>query len=110
MKIILEIPKSATALAAMMLSDSCSEEAIEKATKACEENPVELNLSSGDIASALGDKSEIQAFNMGLALIALGVKLEEQKKEEQKPSGLAGRLLQMQEEKNELENEPKQNK
>ena len=110
MKIILEIPKSAVALAAMMCSDDYSEEAIEKATKACEENPVELDLSGSGIASAIGDKSDLQAFNMGLALIALGMKLKEQKKEEQKPSGLAGRLQQMQEEKNKPENQLNQNK
>ena len=79
MKIILEIPKSAVALAAMVASDDYSEEVIEKATKACEENPVELDLTKGSISSALGDKSDLQAFNMGLALIAIATKISEQK-------------------------------
>ena len=84
MKIILEIPKSAVALAAMVASDDYSEEVIEKATKACEENPVELDLTAGGLSSALGDKSDLQAFNMGLALIAIATKIDEQKKEQKK--------------------------
>lgn len=84
MKIILEIPKSAVALAAMVASDDFSEEVIEKATKACEENPVELDLTAGGFSSALFDKSDLQAFNMGLAIIAIVTKINEQEKEQKK--------------------------
>lgn len=83
MKIILEIPKSAVGLAAMVCSDDYSEEAIEKATKACEESPVSLSLNLGapGLTTSGVDKSDLNTFNMAIAMLAIVKKIEEQKKE-----------------------------
>lgn len=40
MKVIINLPNSATALASMMLSDSVKQEKIDAAIKKCEEAPV----------------------------------------------------------------------
>ena len=70
MKVIINLPKSATALAAMMLADEKEQFIIETAIKHCEENPTEIDMVS--LGKQLGsDNSELQAFNMGLALLAI---------------------------------------
>ena len=82
MKIIINLPKSATALASMMLSDDVEQERIDAAVKKCEEQPTEIDMA--DLAKQTGsDNSDLQAFNMGLAIVAIGKALGEQKNEEQ---------------------------
>lgn len=76
MKIIINLPKSATALAAMMLADEKEQEAIDAAMKQCEDNPTEIDMAA--LKTAGIDNSEVQAFNMGLALIAISKALEAQ--------------------------------
>ena len=81
MKIIINLPKSATALAAMMLADEKEQEAIDAAIKECEETPTEVDMA--DFAKKSGtDSSDLQAFNMGMALIAIARVIEKQEKEE----------------------------
>ena len=83
MKIIINLPKSATALAAMMLADEKDQEAIDAAIKECEETPTEIDMA--DFAKKSGtDSSDLQAFNMGMALIAIARVIEKQEKEEKK--------------------------
>jgi uncharacterized protein with PhoU and TrkA domain len=83
MKIIINLPKSATALAAMMLADEKEQEAIDAAIKECEETPTEIDMA--DFAKKSGtDSSDLQAFNMGMALIAIARVIEKQEKEEKK--------------------------
>lgn len=80
MKIIINLPKSATALAAMMLADEKEQEAIDAAIKECEKTPTEIDMA--DFAKKSGtDSSDLQAFNMGMALIAIARVIEKQKKE-----------------------------
>jgi hypothetical protein len=80
MKIIINLPKSATALAAMMLADEKEQEAIDAAIKECEETPTEVDMA--DFAKKSGtDSSDLQAFNMGMALIAIAGVIEKQEKE-----------------------------
>ena len=80
MKIIINLPKSATALAAMMLADEKDQEAIDAAIKECEETPTEIDMA--DFAKKSGtDSSDLQAFNMGMALIAIARVIEKQEKE-----------------------------
>ena len=69
----------------MMLSDDVKHERIDAAVKKCEEQPTEIDMA--DLAKQTGcDNSDIQAFNMGLAIVAIGKVLGEQKKEEQQES------------------------
>jgi uncharacterized protein with PhoU and TrkA domain len=83
MKIIINLPKSATALAAMMLADEKEQEAIDAAIKECEETPTEIDMT--DFAKKSGtDSNDLQAFNMGMALIAIARVIEKQEKEEKK--------------------------
>lgn len=83
MKIINNLPKSATALASMMLADEKEQEAIDAAIKECEETPTEIDMA--DFAKKSGtDNSDLQAFNMGMALIAIAKVIEKQEKEEKK--------------------------
>lgn len=85
MKVIINLPKSATALASMMLSDNVEQERIDAAVKKCEEQPTEIDMA--DLAKQTdSDNSDLQALNMGLAIIAIGKALGEQKKEEQQES------------------------
>lgn len=80
MKIIINLPKSATALAAMMLADEKEQEAIDAAIKECEETPTEVDMA--DFAKKSGtDSSDLQAFNMGMAIIAISRVIEKQEKE-----------------------------
>lgn len=80
MKIIINLPKSATALAAMMLADEKEQEAIDAAIKECEKTPTEIDMA--DFAKKSGtDSSDLQAFNMGMALIAIARVIEKQEKE-----------------------------
>lgn len=80
MKVIINLPKSATALAAMMLADEKEQEAIDAAIKECEETPTEIDMA--DFAKKSGtDSSDLQAFNMGMALIAIARVIEKQEKE-----------------------------
>lgn len=44
MKVIINLPKSATALAAMMLADEKEQETIDAAIKECEETPTEIDM------------------------------------------------------------------
>ena len=82
MKVIINLPKSATALASMMLSDDVEQGRIDAAVKKCEEQPTEIDMT--DLAKQTGsDNSDLQALNMGLAIIAIGKVLGEQEKEEQ---------------------------
>ena len=79
MKIIINLPKSATALAAMMLADEKEQEAIDAAIKECEQTPTEIDMA--DFAKKSGtDSSDLQAFNMGMALIAIARVIEKQEK------------------------------
>lgn len=83
MKIIINLPKSATALAAMMLADEKEQEAIDAAIKECEKTPTEIDMA--DFAKKSGtDSSDLQAFNMGMALIAIARVIEKQEKEAKK--------------------------
>lgn len=83
MKIIINLPKSATALAAMMLADEKEQVAIDAAIKECEETPTEIDLA--DFAKNGGiDRSDLQAFNMAMALIAIARVIEKQENEEKK--------------------------
>lgn len=89
MKIIINLPKSATALASMMLSDSVKQEKIDAAIKWCEEHETEIDMA--DVAKQTGsDNSDLQALNMGLAIIALGKAIEDvdKNKEEKADVGL----------------------
>lgn len=82
MKVIINLPKSATALASIMLSDEKEQEVIDAAIKQCEEAPTEIDMAS--FAQQTGqDNRDIQAFNMALALIAIAKVIEEQSKTEQ---------------------------
>lgn len=82
MKVIINLPKSATALASMMLSDEVEQERIDAAVKKCEEQPTEIDMA--DLAKQTGsDNSDIQAFNMAMAIVAIAKTIEELKKEEQ---------------------------
>lgn len=80
MKIIIDIPKSSVALASMLLSDDLKQETIDAATKWCEENPTELDMKLFAQKSG-SDNSEIQAFNMGLAVCAIAMAVEKLEKE-----------------------------
>lgn len=80
MKIIIEIPNSAVALASMLLSDDMEQEAIDAAVKKCEETPTELDMKLFSEKSG-SDKSDIQAFNMGLAICAIAIAAEKLKNE-----------------------------
>ena len=82
MKVILNLPKSAAALASMLLADDYEPEVIEASVKWCEENPTEIDLSNLKNNAGLGN-SDIQAFNMGLAIMAIGLRLEEIKKQKE---------------------------
>ena len=83
MKIIINLPKSATALAAMMLADEKEQKAIDAAIKECEETPTEVDMA--DFAKKSGaDSSDLQAFNMGMALIAIARVIKKQEKEAKK--------------------------
>lgn len=80
MKVIINLPKSATALAAMMLADEKEQESIDAAIKECEETPTEIDMA--DFVKKSGtDSSDLQAFNMGMALIAIARVIEKQEKE-----------------------------
>lgn len=80
MKVIINLPKSSTALAAMMLADEKEQEAIDAAIEECEKTPTEIDMA--DFAKKSGtDSSELQAFNMGMALIAIAGVIEKQEKE-----------------------------
>lgn len=84
MKIIIDIPNSAVALASMLLSDDMEQETIDAAIKRCEETPTELDMKLFADKSG-SDKSNIQGFNMGLAICAIAMaaeKLEKESKEE----------------------------
>lgn len=81
MKVIINLPKSATALASMMLSDDVKQERIDAAVKKCEEQPTVID--TAELAKQTGsDNSDLQALNMGLGIIAIGKVLGEQEKEE----------------------------
>lgn len=82
MKVIINLPKSATALASMMLSDEKEQEVIDAAIKQCEEAPTEIDMASFTKQTGQDD-SDIQAFNMALAIIAIAKAIEEQSKIEQ---------------------------
>ena len=83
MKVIINLPKSATALASMMLSDEMEQETIDAAVKQCEETPTEIDMA--DFAKRSGsDNSDLQAFNMGMAIIAIAKAAEEQKTKQPK--------------------------
>lgn len=83
MKIIINLPKSATALAAMMLADEKEQEAIDAAIEECDKTPTEIDMA--DFAKKSGtDSSDLQAFNMGMALIAIARVIEKQEKEAKK--------------------------
>ena len=83
MKVIINLPKSATALASMMLSDSMEQGKIDEAVKWCEEHETEIDMA--DVAKQTGsDNSDLQAFNMGLALIALGKAIADVDKNKEK--------------------------
>ena len=77
MKVIINLPKSATALAAMMLADEKEQKAIDAAIKQCEETPTEIDMADFTKWSS----SDVQAFNMGMALIAIARVIEKQEKE-----------------------------
>lgn len=72
MKIIIDIPNSAVALASMLLSDDMEQETIDAAVKRCEETPTELDMKLFAEKSG-SDKSDLQAFSMGLAICAIAM-------------------------------------
>ena len=77
MKVIINLPNSATALASMMLSDTLPQEKIDAAVKQCEEQPTELDL--GDLLKKSGqDNSDVQAFEMAIAIFAISKAIENQ--------------------------------
>lgn len=79
MKVILNLPKSATALASMLLADDVEQEKIDAAIQKCEEAPIEIDMA--ELSKKTGsDKSDLQVLQIGLALIALGSVIEENKK------------------------------
>ena len=80
MKIIIDIPNSAVALASMLLSDDMKQETIDAAVKRCEETPTELDMKLF-AAKARSSNSDLQAFNMGLAICAIGMAVEKLKNE-----------------------------
>lgn len=81
MKIIFNIPKSAIALASMILSDDMEQKTIDAAVKQCEENVTEIDVQ--DYAKRGGaDNSEIQALNIGMAIVAIAKAAEGQSKTE----------------------------
>ena len=87
MKIIINLPNSATALASCMLSGTMEQETIDAAIKRCNDSPVEIDMK--DLENQSGaDSSDLNMFNMALAIIAIAKKAEElnneneQKKEE----------------------------
>lgn len=82
MKVIINLPKLATALALMMLSDEKEQEVIDAAIKQCEENPTEIDMAAFAKQTGL-DNSDLQVFNIGMALIAIAKVIEEQGKSEQ---------------------------
>ena len=82
MKVIINLPKSATALASMMLSDEMDQNTIDEAIEKCEEAPFEIDMA--DFAKRYGqDNSDLQAFNMSLALIAIAKASEDLKKKKE---------------------------
>ena len=83
MKVIINLPKSATALASMMLSDEMEQETIDAAVKQCEETPTEIDMADFEKQSGT-DSSNLQAFNMVLAIIAIAKAAEEQKTKQSK--------------------------
>lgn len=83
MKVIINLPKSATALASMMLSDDMKKETIDAAVKQCEETPIEIDMAYFAKRSGTSN-SDLQAFNMGLAIIAIAKAAEEQETKQPK--------------------------
>lgn len=79
MKIILNLPKSASAFAAMFMADNFKTEDIEAAIKMCEDSPTEIDLTVLKGNSGI-DESDLQAFNMGIAIVAIGMRIDENKK------------------------------
>lgn len=79
MKIILNLPNSASAFAAMLMADDFKIEDIEAAIKMCEDSPTEIDLTVLKGNSGV-DESDLQAFNMGIALVAIGMRIDEIKK------------------------------
>ena len=85
MKVIINLPKSATALASMLLSDDMEQEKIDAAIQMCEETPVEIDMA--EVAKKTGsDNSDLQAFNMGVAIIAIAKMIDVQEKNDKKQS------------------------
>ena len=80
MKIIIDIPNSAVALASMLLSDDMEQETIDAAIKRCDESPTVLDMKLFAGISEIGN-SDIQSFNMGLAIYAIAMAAEDIKKE-----------------------------
>lgn len=83
MKVIINLPKSATTLVSIMLSDEKEQEVIDAAIKECEETPTEIDMSDYVKRSGI-DNSDLQAFNIGVALIAIARVIEKKEKEEKK--------------------------
>lgn len=79
MKIILNLPKSASAFATMLMADDFKTEDIEAAIKMCEDSPTEIDLTVFKGNSGM-DESDLQAFNMGFAIVAIGMRIDEIKK------------------------------
>ena len=66
----------------MLLADEMEQEKIGAAIKQCEESPVEIDM--GELSKKTGsDNSDMQAFNMGIALVALAKVIESNEKEQQ---------------------------
>lgn len=79
MKVIINLPNSATAFASMTLSDTLPQEKIDAAVKQCEEQPTEVDL--GDVLKTSGqDNSDVQFFAMGMAIFAITKAIEKQDK------------------------------
>lgn len=76
MKIIMNLPKSAAAFAAMAMADNFKTEDIEAAIKMCEDSPTEIDLTVLKGNSGI-DESDLQAFNTGIAIIAIGMRIDE---------------------------------
>lgn len=80
MKIIFNLPKSSSALAAMMLSDTMKQETIDAALKRCEESPMEIDMN--DMKEKADSKeSDLQLFNVAMAIVSIAKAAEELEKE-----------------------------
>lgn len=73
MKVIIEVPDSSLALAAMLAADEFDQEAIDEAVKTVKEHTTELD------TKRLSNDTYMQQFHAGLALLAIAKAIDNQK-------------------------------